>query len=218
MPKLKFIIFFLLITGLPWAGLWGDLLNRSAAALNIGYPAAYRTHRTPSNNVTMKDAVAGIPWTLQTAPMPTSQPLDSGLHSGHAGHRSGPSSATTSLPSIDVDTAVAILAQQGLTTGYRLSLPQGADGVYTAYTYPNRPQGQRTLHIDRYSGRLLAEVDYADYGWLAKAVELGVALHMGNYFGVANQIVMLLACIGVVMLVVTGLNMWWHRHSNLKEN
>jgi uncharacterized iron-regulated membrane protein len=84
-------------------------------------------------------------------------------------------------------------------------------GRRATYTYPDRPQGQRTLHIDRYSGQLLAEVDYADYGWVAKAVELGVALHMGNYFGVANQVVMLLACVGVVVLVVTGTIMWWSR-------
>ena len=34
---------------------------------------------------------------------------------------------------------------------------------------------------------------------------------MGNYFGRANQIVMLIACLGVVMLSVTGPIMWCRR-------
>ncbi len=213
-------IAFLVLTGLPWAGLWGDGLNRAAAALDVGYPAAYRTHGTPANTATVKSVVGEVPWTLETAPMPVSQPkpqqpqpkpVDGDPHAGHAGHHTATPATMIDAPSITVDQAAMLLAAHGLTGDYRLSLPQGADGVYTAYTYPDRPQGQRTLHIDRYSGQLLAEVDYADYGWVAKAVELGVALHMGNYFGVANQIVMLLACVGIVTLVITGTVMWWRR-------
>ena len=34
---------------------------------------------------------------------------------------------------------------------------------------------------------------------------------MGNSFGRADQIVMLIACLGVVMLSVTGQIMWWRR-------
>ncbi|MNQ58390.1 hypothetical protein D3C85_725940 [compost metagenome] len=52
---------------------------------------------------------------------------------------------------------------------------------------------------------------YADYGWAAKGVELGVQLHMGNYFGSANQILMLIACMGVILLSITGPIMWWKR-------
>lgn len=208
-------IAFLVITGLPWAGLWGDGLNRMAAALDIGYPAAYRMHGAPTSAPTVKSVVGEVPWTLENAPMPQSQrpaaSTDGDPHAGHAGHHTAAVATPLDKPSLAVDDIAALLATHGLAGDYRLSLPQGADGVYTAYTYPNRPQGQRTLHIDRYSGQLLAEVDYADYGWLAKAVELGVALHMGNYFGVANQVVMLLACVGIVTLVITGTVMWWRR-------
>ncbi len=34
---------------------------------------------------------------------------------------------------------------------------------------------------------------------------------MGNYFGRANQIVMLMPCIGIVFLSITGPYMWWRR-------
>lgn len=52
---------------------------------------------------------------------------------------------------------------------------------------------------------------YADYGWPAKAVELGVQLHMGNYFGRVNQIIMLIACLGVILLSSSSPIMWWKR-------
>lgn len=110
-----------------------------------------------------------------------------------------------------MDGAVAALRRSGMTTAYRLSLQKGPDGDYTAYTYPGRPEGQQTLHVGQYSGGILGDVKYADYGWAAKTVELGVQLHMGNYFGRANQIIMLIACLGVILLSITGPIMWWKR-------
>ncbi len=52
---------------------------------------------------------------------------------------------------------------------------------------------------------------FDDYGAVAKAVEYGVALHMGNYFGGINQGLMLLTCVAIVALVITGVVMWWRR-------
>jgi len=34
---------------------------------------------------------------------------------------------------------------------------------------------------------------------------------MGNYFGRANQLLMLTACVGVWLLAISGLVMWWKR-------
>jgi uncharacterized iron-regulated membrane protein len=56
------------------------------------------------------------------------------------------------------------LKRQGLTGGYALLLPTGPTGGYTASVYPNQPQGQRTLFFDRYSGALIRETGYRDYG------------------------------------------------------
>jgi uncharacterized iron-regulated membrane protein len=87
-----------------------------------------------------------------------------------------------------------------------------ADGVYTAITYPDQPQGQRTIYVDRYSLRQIGrEIDYADYGWVGRAIELGVQLHMGNYFGRLNQLLMLVPCVAIWLLTVSGVAMWWKR-------
>lgn len=195
------LIAFLILTGLPWAGVQGDLLKRGTAALGIGYPGSNRNYDAPVS-APPRHARGAIPWTMEQAPLPVSG------HSAHATATHGRDDAAVR----GSDAIVATLARDhALAGGYRLFLPDGMTGIYTAYTYPDRPQGQRTLYFDRWSGALIRETGYRDYGWAAKAIELGVQLHMGNYFGLANQIAMLTACLAIVLLVVSGVAMWWKR-------
>jgi uncharacterized iron-regulated membrane protein len=201
------LIAFLLLTGLPWALVQGDVLQRSTAALGIGYPAAHRTYSVPAS-ATMKASLGEAPWTMEGAPMPASAAHASPNHVGH--DMAGGSTDRAAIAGLD-GVAATLARDHGLSGGYRLFPPTSPTGVYTAYSYPDRPQGQRTLYFDRYSGRLIREVGYADYGAAAKAIELGVQLHMGNYFGLANQLVMLATCVAIVLLVVSGVAMWWRR-------
>jgi uncharacterized iron-regulated membrane protein len=173
----------------------------------IGYPASNRGYGAPQS-VPMKTALKEAPWTLEDAPMPVSKVANE--HAGHPGHDIAVAGNDPAAVA-GVDRITDVLWARGLTGGYRLFLPAGPTGIYTAYTYPDQPQGQRTLYFDRYTARLIKEVSYRDYGWGAKAIELGVQLHMGNYFGRANQILMLVPCIGIVLLVISGFWMWWKR-------
>ncbi|MGO1001032.1 PepSY-associated TM helix domain-containing protein [Lysobacter sp. CA196] len=197
------LIVFLILTGLPWAGVWGDLLRAGTQSFGIGYPEQHRHHGPAKTTTpTMAQAIGETPWTLRDAPMPVS---------AHAHHHGPTGVSRAPATDIGIDAAVGVLAAQGLVADYRLSLPQSTDGVYTAVVYPNRPQGQRSVQIDRYRGSVAADTGFADYGWAAQAVEVGVQLHMGNYFGRANQLVMLLPCLGVVGLCLSGVWMWWRR-------
>lgn len=195
-------LLFLLMTGLPWSTQWGTNLNNVMGAAGLGYPAAYRTHigghgATPSAETqkVLQEANPGVPWTLEQAPAPHS----------HAGHDMG------SGQPIDVAAASAVFAEAGLTTAYRLVYPRNEHDVFTAYTYPDRPEGQRTIHVDQYTGQIVNDVSFGDYGAGAKTVELGVAIHMGNYFGLANQLLMLVASLGGAFLALTGPVMWLKR-------
>lgn len=198
------LIVFLVLTGLPWAGVWGDLLRAGLQPLGLGYPAEHRHHvaaaprASAAAGATASATASDAPWTLRDAPLPASQPHRHG--GGGGGARD-----------IGIDAVARVLAEHGLRADYRLSLPRTADGVYTAVVYPDRPQGQRTVHVDRYRGAVVGDTGFADYGLGAKAVELGVQLHMGRYFGRANQILMLLPCIGIVALSLSGAWLWWRR-------
>lgn len=50
-----------------------------------------------------------------------------------------------------------------MTPGYSISLPQGERGVYTVSLFADDPRHDATLHIDQYSGAVLAEVRWQDY-------------------------------------------------------
>jgi uncharacterized iron-regulated membrane protein len=106
---------------------------------------------------------------------------------------------------------VALAASLGITDGYNIVLPKSATGVYTISYFPGNPKDERTLYVDQYSGAILKDIRYGDYGAIAKAVSYGTSLHMGRYFGVANQIICALISLGLAALAVTGFVMWWKR-------
>jgi uncharacterized iron-regulated membrane protein len=90
-------------------------------------------------------------------------------------------------------------------------LPTSATGVYTVSYFPDDPKKERTLYIDQYSGAVLKDIRYSDYGAVSKAVSYGTSLHMGRYFGLANQILCAAISLGLAAMAVTGCVMWWKR-------
>ena len=88
-------------------------------------------------------------------------------------------------------------------------------GVFTILSDSNsgdsaNPFGDRTVHIDRYSGQVLAEIGFADYGPGGKAMATGIALHQGN-LGWWNIALNLVFCLMIIFIAVSGIVMWWKR-------
>lgn len=94
---------------------------------------------------------------------------------------------------------------------YTISMPQGEKGVYTISTSHTKPGDNATLHVDQYSGAILSDVRFDDYGIMGKGITMGVALHEGRLFGVANQILGLITCLGLIGLIVSSYVMWRKR-------
>jgi uncharacterized iron-regulated membrane protein len=120
-----------------------------------------------------------------------------------------PSRPTSITTSVNIDTIAALAQARSVEPGFSVSLPQDATGVHTVALFPSDPAKEATLHIDQYSGQVLADVRWIHYGLAPKAVELGVALHEGKYFGRLNQALMSLACLLVITLCVSGTTLWW---------
>ena len=78
-----------------------------------------------------------------------------------------------------------------------------------SYDSPD-PMSDRTVHVDQYTGRILADVRFADYSVAGKAMAVGIALHEGQT-GLWNVILNGLFCLAVVLLCVSGIVMWWLR-------
>ena len=185
-----FFIVFLAVTGMPWSGVWGAKVNEWANGSNFGYPAGVRTDVPMSGE--HLDHMAKTSWSLEQAKVPES------------------TASATGQP-IGIDAAIARFDGLGLAPGYTVVLPTKPTGVYSGSVYPDDLSKQRVVHLDQYSGKPLIDMSYSDYGPLGKVLEWGINVHMGQQFGLANQIVLLAACVGIVLLAVSAGIMWWKR-------
>ncbi|MDP9807436.1 putative iron-regulated membrane protein [Rhizobium tibeticum] len=187
-----FFIVFLAITGMPWSGVWGGKVNEWANGNNFGYPAGVRV-AVPMSGEHL-DHVAKTSWSLEQAQVPQSA-------AGNAHHSQ----------TIGFDDAVATFDRLGLHRGYAVNIPTTADGVFSGSVYPDDLSQQRVVHLDQYTGKPLIDMSYADYGPLGKSLEWGINTHLGQQFGLANQLVLLAACLAVILLAVSAAVMWWKR-------
>jgi len=112
---------------------------------------------------------------------------------------------------IGLDAAMTRFDARGITPGYSVAPPRGVAGVYTASVYPADLQQQRVIHLDQYSGAVLLDMRYRDYGPLAKLMEWGINVHLGQQYGTANRLILLFACIAIVLLCVSAAVMWYKR-------
>lgn len=56
---------------------------------------------------------------------------------------------------------------------------------------------------------ITSRVYFAEFGMVAKLVQWSIAAHMGILFGLANQLVMAMLGIGLIVLVLYGYRIWW---------
>ncbi|MEA9782434.1 PepSY-associated TM helix domain-containing protein [Xanthomonas campestris] len=133
-------------------------------------------------------------------------------HAEHAAHGGGSGlGEAPGVGALGLDAALARFDARGIAAGYSVAVPRGASGVYTASVYPDDLQRQRVIHLDQYSGAVLLDMRYRDYGPLAQALEWGINVHLGQQYGTANQLLLLLACAAIVLLCVSAAVMWWKR-------
>ncbi len=123
----------------------------------------------------------------------------------------GRSRATTSR-SPNLDTAIAVADREGLRHPMTVALPDGDRGTFSAIGYAfDQPSDERTVHVDRYGGKVRGTYGYDDYPLLAKVVSQGIGLHEGRSLGLANMVASAAFCLAVIALCVTGPLMWWRR-------
>lgn len=184
-------IAFLALTGLPWSGIWGSNFYDLSYKSGIGMPDGYWS-KYPTSDVTVGETLERAPWIMEKAPMPLSQAAKDGVPVG-------------------LDQIVAKAEAIGVHPGFGVNMPGGETGVFTASVYPDDISFERVVHFDQYSGEVLFDMDLADLGALGRAAEWGISVHMGQEFGLANQIVMLLACVAILLMSVAAIAMWWKR-------
>ncbi|MBO9130799.1 PepSY domain-containing protein [Bacillus sp. 165] len=110
-----------------------------------------------------------------------------------------------------MDDVISVAKSEGIHPSYSIYIPQDKEGVYTLSAFPPKGQDEVTMHIDQYTGAVLADYRYDNYGLIGKMVAWGITLHTGTQFGVINQIVGLIICLGIILVALSGFYLWWKR-------
>nr|WP_319527241.1 PepSY domain-containing protein [Pseudomonas laurentiana] len=197
------LLLLMLLSGMTWTGFWGkqyaDLWNRFPAAMWNNVPQSDQQART-LNNANRQT----VPWAMENTPMPAS-----GAHAEHAGHTAA--NSAPAQPQVSLQHVEEIARARQVEPGYSITLPSTAEGVFTIAVFADDPRNDATLHIDQYTGKVLVDVRWQDYNGVARATELGVMLHEGKFFGLLNQLIVLLICLMILLGSVSGLVIWWKR-------
>jgi uncharacterized iron-regulated membrane protein len=193
------VLVVFLISGLSWAGIWGSKMVQAWST----FPAE-KWDAVPLSDVTHAGmnhgAALEVPWGLEQTPLPASGSL--------AGRQAVAAPVT-------LDGVAAFAETLGFPGRFQVNIPADETGVWTishdsmSNDGPN-PAADRTLHIDRYTGNVLADVPYAAYSPYAKLMAWGIAFHEGD-LGNWNLALNTLFCLAMILIPVSGLVMWWQR-------
>ena len=145
-----------------------------------------------------------VPWAVENTPLP-----ESDAHAAHRAHAGHDRAAATDTPSIPLQQVVDTARERGVVPGYGITLPTTPTGVFSIAVFADDPRNDATLHLDRYSGKVLAD---ALAGLRARRPERGDRRDAeGRLFGLANQLLMFAVCLMILLSAVSGLVLWWKR-------
>ena len=140
-------LLLLLLSGMTWTGFWGDqfaaVWNRFPASMWNQVPES-----APLARQLNQPHQQTVPWALENTPLP-----ESGAHHTHT-----TSPTLSHQGQIALQQIVELAESRGVAPGYSISLPQGERGVYTVSLFADDPRHDATLHMDQYSGAVLADV------------------------------------------------------------
>ncbi len=198
---LSVVLLFFFISGLAWTSVWGARLTQAWSTFPAekwdNVPLSDQTHAS-LNQGNLKE----VPWALEETLMPKS-----GSDAGVAGLPEG-------VP-VNLESIHALGRALGFKGRFQIAYPADPTGVWTlsqdsmSYDSPD-PTADRTVHVDQYSGKVLATAAFKDYSVPGKAMAVGIALHEGQ-LGWWNIAANFLFCLGVLTLCLSGIVMWWLR-------
>ena len=195
------LVLVLLISGLPWTGIWGDGFKWVRAELGWnGASQAWQTSRQAERD------------------------------SGHADHDHTPSasSVTDADKARSSHTAPTSLApwvttanQLGFAHPVIVTPPGGPKrfgrGQETVWTIRSDSQNRTlrtTIYFDTDTREEIGRDEFSKQHVIDRAIGYGISWHEGQLFGVANLIIGLLTALGLATLVISGSVMWVQRTRN----
>jgi uncharacterized iron-regulated membrane protein len=183
---------FLLFSGLPWAKFWGDYLKKARALTGTA--------------VARQDWTNGSP----TPPKPVRESEDHSQHGGGSSRRGG-SRNQGPVDLAALDRVVLAVGPLHLDPPVVIAPPsQGSKNWSAKSMTPNRPL-RVDLVVDGSTGDIKDRKDFSSRHLIDRIVGTGIAAHEGQLFGWPNQLLGLLTAMGLVLLSLSSVVMWWRR-------
>ena len=133
--------------------------------------------------------------------------IGSDQHTGHGGMAMAP----PRMSYAPIDRLVATLRPLDLAAPVLIAPPVMAGRAWTAKSDAADRPLRTELTLDAASGAVLSRHDFAQRRLVDRLVGYGVAAHEGMLFGWLNQLINLLTAIGLTLITVSGVVMWWRR-------
>jgi uncharacterized iron-regulated membrane protein len=182
---------FLLLTGLPWAKVWGEYFTE--------------VRRLTGTAVAQQD------WTVGAARPDNTQAV-SEEHMGHSSASEGHPGAAEIPPDYSaIDRLIGIVRPLNLAPPVLISPPAKGASTWTAKSDAQNRLLRVNLVLDGVTGAILTRENFKDRHFLDRVVAVGVAAHEGQLFGWPNQLLSLLTASGLLLLVTSAVAMWWRR-------
>jgi uncharacterized iron-regulated membrane protein len=199
---LSAILLLFILSGMTWSNYWGNAWYTAAdkATPNAEF---LEPISTPVSKGSLNRVGNRITWAEQGDLIPGS---------------AVPTDGTAPAP-INLETVIAIAQEEGMLPGYSIVTPfddtEGDEPVYGTYQlsnpWPNKQQDSRTVYLDQFTGRTLAESTAEDWGMVQRVTDYTVELHMGTQLGIVTRILATLGCLAIIVSLVSSVVMWWKR-------
>ena len=195
---IAFFVLFLIISGLPWAKSWGSMLKE---VRKFNQTTEVKQDWTTGRSSELAERQAN------NTPAPS---MPKAEHNGHEGHHM--SNPTVLIDYRLLDQIVALVDVQKLEYPVLISPPNKAGANWSAKSdTPNRPL-RVNLKLDPNTADIVERKEFSQRPLLDRIIGVGVAAHEGQLFGWFNQFLGVFTALGVFLLGVSSVVMWWGRH------
>lgn len=191
------IIIFLVISGLPWSFVAGNIIKyfekkTITPKTYIGFDQG--------GSKTLKSSIIDQGWNNDHAQ----------LIAGSACSKKIKKEPVTLQQILEIAKKNKDVAQE-----FEVRFPVDENGVYSIVnSSKSNPQKTAFIHYDQYSATIISQALWQDFSWLSKAIAIGVSFHEGKYFGSFNQFFNLLGCVGLILVMILGFIMWLKRKNS----
>jgi uncharacterized iron-regulated membrane protein len=195
---ISFFTLFLLLSGLPWAKSWGGLLKE--------------LRQFNSSQVVQQD------WaTSRSAELAERQKMnmaigDESEHANHVKHlKEANRFPQSKLDYTPLDRLVTTIQPLNLAAPVLISPPSKKSPDWTASSKAQNRPLRADFVLDANTSTIKSRKTFADRPLLDRIIGYGIAIHEGQLFGWFNQLLGLLTALGLVLLSVSAIILWWCR-------